>query len=362
MMNEHIPYLLYANCIPVKGAERSTICDLQRNRVHLIPNTLFDLLMQTQGQTLAAIKARYNHAHDEVLDDYFSFLRQEELIFQSDTPERFPPLSSQWQHPSAITNAILDLDRHSDYDIAAVVQQLDHCNCKYLELRSYYAWPAGHYDALLEALRETTIISAGLLCAFESNTTTEAWMQLCDRHQRVTSLVLHSSPYDKELTSATFAVPVTYTTKVIKSELCCGIVSATYFSAYKETFTEALQHNSCLNRKLSIDSKGYIRNCPSMKESFGHIGDTTLLEAIEKPGFKKHWYTTKDKVSKCKDCEFRYVCTDCRAYLEQPEDPYSAPLKCGYDPYTCTWEAWSNNPMKQKAIDHYGMQEPRGGV
>jgi hypothetical protein len=36
---------------------------------------------------------------------------------------------------------------------------------------------------------------------------------------------------------------------------------------------------------------------------------------------------------------------------------YSKPLKCGYNPYTCEWEEWSTNPLKQKAIDYYGMRE-----
>jgi hypothetical protein len=36
---------------------------------------------------------------------------------------------------------------------------------------------------------------------------------------------------------------------------------------------------------------------------------------------------------------------------------YSKPLECGYNPYTCEWEEWSTNPLKQKAIEHYGFSE-----
>jgi len=63
-----------------------------------------------------------------------------------------------------------------------------------------------------------------------------------------------------------------------------------------------------------------IKNCPSMKESFGNIKDTTLEEALNKHGFKKYWNIKKDDVTKCKDCEFRYICTDCRAYIADPSD------------------------------------------
>ena len=94
-----------------------------------------------------------------------------------------------------------------------------------------------------------------------------------------------------------------------------------------------------------------------MKEHYGNIKDTTLQDALAHPDFKKYWFVNKDQISVCKDCEFRYICTDCRAYIENPEDMYSKPLKCGYNPYTCEWEEWSTNPLKQKAIEHYGMRE-----
>jgi SPASM domain peptide maturase of grasp-with-spasm system len=94
-----------------------------------------------------------------------------------------------------------------------------------------------------------------------------------------------------------------------------------------------------------------------MSQSFGNIKDTTLEEALSHPDFKKYWNITKDQIEVCKDCEFRHICTDCRAYIEEPENQYSKPLKCGYNPYTNKWEEWSTNPLKQKAIEYYGMQE-----
>lgn len=144
----------------------------------------------------------------------------------------------------------------------------------------------------------------------------------------------------------------------------CGMIKEDFLVSNKYAVIEAKSKNSCLFKKVSIDVNGNIKNCPSMKESFGNIRDTTLTEAIEKPGFKKYWNINKDQISVCKDCEFRYICTDCRAYVEDPEDTsgsegtnLSKPLKCGYNPYTGEWNEWSVNPLKQKAIDFYGMRE-----
>lgn len=43
--------------------------------------------------------------------------------------------------------------------------------------------------------------------------------------------------------------------------------------------------------------------------------------------------------------------------LIDPEDILIKPLKCGYNPYTGEWSEWSTNPLKQKAITHYGMED-----
>ena len=87
-----------------------------------------------------------------------------------------------------------------------------------------------------------------------------------------------------------------------------------------------------------------------MTKSYGNIRDTTLKEAIEKEGFKDMWFIHKDQIDVCKDCEFRHICTDCRAYIQDPNNIYSKPAKCSYDPYTATWGEGNptNNPLYGK--------------
>jgi hypothetical protein len=63
-------FKLYANCLPVKGARRSTICDLQKQRMRLIPNDLFYILTDLAGLTTTEIKRRFNGSCDQVIDDY----------------------------------------------------------------------------------------------------------------------------------------------------------------------------------------------------------------------------------------------------------------------------------------------------
>ncbi len=171
-------------------------------------------------------------------------------------------------------------------------------------------------------------------------------------------MTLHSSNNDKEIRPKDEGFSIVMSVKEnIVNKKCCGVIHHTYFSPNIETFTESQHHNTCLNRKISIDANGEIKNCPSMAKSYGNIKDTKLVDVVNNPDFQKVWHIKKDEITKCKDCEFRHICTDCRAYIDDPQDMYSAPLKCGYDPYTCKWEDWSTNPLKEKAIEYYGMQE-----
>lgn len=94
-----------------------------------------------------------------------------------------------------------------------------------------------------------------------------------------------------------------------------------------------------------------------MSHNYGNVSNTLLQDALKHKDFKKYWNINKDRIDVCKDCEFRYICTDCRAYIEEPDNIYSKPLKCGYDPYTNQWQEWSKNPLKEKTIKFYGMQE-----
>ena len=44
-----------------------------------------------------------------------------------------------------------------------------------------------------------------------------------------------------------------------------GVISLSNMTLDLTAFTESQHFNSCLNRKISIDAEGNIRNCPSMK-------------------------------------------------------------------------------------------------
>ena len=173
------------------------------------------------------------------------------------------------------------------------------------------------------------------------------------KYNIISSIKVYNFIEDKSL----FNDKLKFVKKTIDSKKNCGVINEDFFCININSIALNSCNNSCLFKKISIDKDGSIKNCPSMSQNFGNIKNTTLDEALKHPDFKKYWNVTKDMIDVCKDCEFRHICTDCRAYVEEPENQYSKPLKCGYNPYTNEWEEWSTNPLKQKAIEYYGMQD-----
>ncbi|MFL6236691.1 MAG: grasp-with-spasm system SPASM domain peptide maturase [Thermoanaerobaculia bacterium] len=337
-------FQLFACCIPVRGARRSLLCDLQRQTFQFIPNGLYEILTEHAGRTVDEIKAAYGHEYDEEIGEYFDFLLQHEFGFWCGDPERFPPIDLTWEAPERITNAILDADARSDHDYARILAELDDLGCKALEVRCFHDPSLAGLGAILEAARYGRLRSIDLLVGFHPELTPEALLGLAREHQRISGIVVHSAPEARRLPPTPTGVTVEYRVEAVSSPSCCGRVHPGYFAIDIETFAEAQRHNTCLNRKISVDARGEIRNCPSLPRSFGNARETSLHAALAHRDFAALWSINKDQIAVCKDCEFRYVCTDCRAYIQDERDLYSKPSKCAYDPYTAEWLSSADRP------------------
>ncbi|PYQ62837.1 MAG: grasp-with-spasm system SPASM domain peptide maturase [Acidobacteria bacterium] len=337
-------FQLFACCLPVKGARRSLLCDVQRQSFQFIPNGLYEILTEHAGKTVAEIKAAYGHEYDEEIDEYFDFLLQNEFGFWCDDPERFPPIDLTWETPERITNAILDVDARSDHDYARILAELDDLGCKALEVRCFHGPTLAELRTILEAARYGRLRSIDLLVGFHPELTAEALARLAIEHQRISRIVVHSAPEGHRPPPSSTGVIFEHCTEAVSSPSCCGKVHPGYFAVNLETFAEAQRHNTCLNRKISVDARGEIRNCPSLPRSFGNARETSLHSALAHRDFAALWSINKDQIDVCRDCEFRYVCVDCRAYIQDGRDLYSKPSKCAYDPYTAEWHSSAEQP------------------
>ena len=353
-MNNDQYFHLFANCIPVKGVNRSIICDIQRNSFEFIPNELWFILTKQSKKTLKEIKAYFDNAYDEIIDEYFDFLIKKKLgRWITKLDKGLVNLNLVYEVPNAITNCIIDFDKTSNHPLPKIVKELDELICQAVQLRFYESITITELDNYLDYFKDSKVRGIEVLLPFVETFTSDAIIALAASHPRLLYMVLNGAPENKEAFYNNEKFKVNHTTVKMQSELCCGHIHSMYFRVNIKAFTEAKHFNSCLHKKIAIDKRGNIVNCPSLPQKFGNINEYSLTAALAHKAFKKTGAIRKDDITTCKVCEFRYICSDCRAYTEDPGDVYSKPLKCGYDPHTNEWQEWSSNPLKQKVMEHY---------
>jgi len=348
-------FILFSNCMPVAGLKNAIICDLQ-NGVYLpIPNLLFEVLSVNRKNkfSVEALKKYYENKLDSGIDAYIRYLIEKGFGAVVESPDNFPDLSMKWDFPGQISNAIIEVSPDIEMAIYAdLFNQLTELGCFALEMRIYERTGIEKLTKIIEYTDQSSLRYILLLVTYDENIDPETYELLMKEHPRVAYIAVFYTPE----AGAVNLDKVRFLNEKLDRRQC-GLIGKDYFTMNIRFFSEAIQHNSCLNRKIAVDADGNIKNCPSMAPSFGNIKNTKLQDALDQPEFKQYWHMSKDQINICRNCEFRYICTDCRAYLENPEEKNAKPLKCGYDPSTGEWEEWSTHPLKQQAMDYYGMRE-----
>lgn len=344
-------YKRFENCIPVKGANRSVICDLQRGTFDFIPNVLYEILNQDFFK-LSVLIDKYGVDNKETIEEYINFLTEKEYCFlvSEEELDYFPPLSMEWHNPSQITNAIIEVDDININTLKKTVYELENVGCKYIELRAYESHDIAYLLTILSVFDKSIITSIELYVKYDVNIfSIDDCLQLISNNYRLTNVFLHSSTEVSQRKTQS-STKLFLTTETIDSSSHCGKISPAYFSINIAMFSESQNYNTCLNRKISINNRGEIKNCPSMKTVYGNITELSIKDILKTSHFTSMWSITKNQIEICKDCEFRHICSDCRAYISNSENIYSKPLKCTYNPYDNTWgeENPTNNPLYGK--------------
>jgi radical SAM protein with 4Fe4S-binding SPASM domain len=109
------------------------------------------------------------------------------------------------------------------------------------------------------------------------------------------------------------------------------------FETSGNAFKRSLFFNSCYAGKLAVTATGDVLPCIfSRKTIFGNIARDPLDLLLKKA--KKSWGLSIDKISTCRDCEYRYACRDCRPLVSfSGSDALGKSPFCSYDPYSGKW-------------------------
>jgi SPASM domain peptide maturase of grasp-with-spasm system len=329
---------IFGSCIPVKGAIRSVIVDTQRNTFKFITNDLFELTKRFDKVNIVDLYIEYGDVNHTILDEYIVFLLANEFAFLTDSPEDFPSIDDNWENPRLITNAIIDRDNNSNYNIDNAIKQIDSLGTEALQIRFFDVISFPEFKKISDTVYLNTerLRSVQFLIKYSEYTLQEEFSKILTDNLLTSEVIIHSCSFSKIVPTG-FGFNIIYTIEKINDCSNCGCISPAYFTTNLNHVNESKNYNSCLNKKISIDVKGLIKNCPSMNKNFGKFDDefSMLDNIIDNKEFSKAWTIKKDQIEICKDCEFRLICTDCRAYVSHELDK---PVKCNYNPYTAKWE------------------------
>jgi len=330
---------LFSCCFLSKGFSRSIIVDTQRFEFHFIPNELYEILVVDAKLPFTDILKKYGEENEEIINEYVLFLLEKELAFFTNEPKAFPKISEDVISPRLISNAIIDIGEESTYDISNTIKELDDLNCEGLQIRIFCAKNEDFYVALTKMLLETQQLKTiEMIIPFNEVFSKQKYYQfILQNCILINRLVIFNSPSTKEIYKEIGSI--LFTECVIKDESHCGNISKEYFATAIGSVVESTKYNSCLYKKISVDRFGNIKNCPSMMQTFGQAGKSPMRDILKNKAFTNIWKINKDQIKVCQYCEFRSICTDCRAYIKNPLDMYSKPLKCDYNPYTALWES-----------------------
>ncbi len=280
-------------------------------------------------------------------------LNNEYVAFVDDLAP-FLEIPAAWDAPCSIQNAIIDVNTQR-HDYRKIISELDVLGCEHLQVRSYSPlFAVSDLIELARLCRSTSIQTLQAVIPHDPMNSDDDYVSVVTSNRILVGLIVHSANQNRRIrvdygaqgsSAELVAVEIEMTTKKVESDLDCGsITKRELLRPSASTFNELRYFNGCLNRKISVDENGQVRNCPAMGRSFGHHQSIALSDIVGGASFQRAWRVRKDEIKVCQDCQYRYACTDCRAFLEDPHTDDSKPLKCGYDPYTDSWSDWRGRP------------------
>ena len=107
-----------------------------------------------------------------------------------------------------------------------------------------------------------------------------------------------------------------------------------YLHIDRKFFNMARQWNTCWGGELAVTSKGDVLPCIFARDQIMGNVYRQDLQRIIRGLARRYWSITSGKIDKCRDCEYRFACIDCRVLSwKAGKGFYGEPQRCNYDPY-----------------------------
>jgi len=331
-LNPEHYFMLFTNCLLVKGAHTSTIYDLQKQNRYPIPNDIAQFIYKADKKQISSI---VNEFGEESLDVLKQFI-QKEVAFTIPNPNPFPPLDLTWKSPYKVLTAVIEIGDHEAYNVLDCIKQLHNLGCMFLEIRILKSSTFNIEDisSWFSFINEAYIKSIEVYIPIELFT--PPIEKIISREFRIGRTIVYNCEETK-ITQLPRASALIVYTKMADIKDAPEYIDQRNFPVNLPLFTEAQQHNIGLNRKICIDENGALKNYLTHQKAFGNIKNKSIETTINTKEFQKKWFISNDKIEKCKECQYRYACLSNSDIIEK-KGAYYKKETCSFDPKTNTWE------------------------
>jgi len=307
-------FILFSDCVLVKGDNRSTICDLTRNKFKLIPNDLYSFVEWSNKKSGKQIKIKYKE-YLSIISEYLEFLDKNEFFFWGEKHDinRFSPLKMEFEEPFLITNSIIEINLKKIEIYTKVISEMIKHGVKIFQLRFYEKPILKQFEHILELFLGSRVNQIEMCFSFNYQINLKQLEKLLNKYPRVKSVFIYDTPINTiQIVPKLKKHNITFSAIKILSSQDYTNENPANFIINNKFFFESQEHNTYFNKKLCVDYNGNVKNSPELKESFGKINNFNFEQIANDKEFQKLWYISKNKIDICKGCEFRYVCFDVR--------------------------------------------------
>lgn len=336
-------FRLFSSCQLVKGATAGLLIDLDRYSLFEIPLAYLDFITEAQNDPIETVKQKHG-------EGFLSFMQQfidAELAFLTSEPQAFPPIDLDWKSPYRISNAVLQIANLENYNISDAIQQLLALDCQAFQLRFEQKVSMTELNSVLKNFEQSRAKMVELFIPNKAAASCiDDMRKLLKSEHRVGMICLYAANEDRLIRDENLFYDrrIVISQKDIREYANNEQISLERMIKNLLVFCEAQKHNIGLNRKVSIDGAGEIKNFLSHNKSYGNVNDTALKDVVLSKEFKEKWFISNDQIAKCKDCQYRYSCVN-NSDIEKIDDLYRRTTDCGFDPYSNTWN--STNAIKE---------------
>lgn len=342
--------VLLTTCQLAQGKNKNILINYASDQIYDLPNEYLETLNLLKNFPIVEVAKRLDDKDSRAnFNSFIEFLIKNEMAYVTSYPESFPSISSNINNDSRrIIDGIVEITKDSKIEtIQKFCIEISNLDCRELQLWIVNEIDVKNLRLILNVIVQYNYSYVEIHSDYNGIfANTELVKKFINAYPILKKVYLYSAPYDERIdivnhheNFAPLSIgEIIFIKEPFEEGKCCGQIhfSSLDFSGY---WVSNMLHkkNGCLYKKISLDRSGYIKNCPCMEMNYGHILSTNILDVMALKEYQKWGEIKKDDIEICKDCVFRYNCSDCRAF-RCSSNIYSKPKKCTYNPYTNRWK------------------------